>query len=138
MARKRKRRYKLKRTVIEDPLGGPPIVEETKQVPVSPDARWAVEQQAEEFRRKFGRDPKPHEPLFFDPDADEPRPIDPGVLRQEVAQAAREAGLDPALIYAMEKTGLIVTQENMDLLTDEELEEWESALDEYRGLPPTE
>lgn len=34
-----------------------------------------MERQAGRFREKFGRDPRPEEPIFFDPDADEPRPV---------------------------------------------------------------
>lgn len=36
-----------------------------------------MERQARRFREKFGRDPGPKDPIFFDPDADEPRPRDP-------------------------------------------------------------
>lgn len=35
----------------------------------------AVEGLRELFRKKFGRDPGPDDPLVFDPDADEPRPM---------------------------------------------------------------
>ncbi|MFI2747265.1 hypothetical protein ACH5BA_13310 [Kitasatospora sp. NPDC018623] len=34
----------------------------------------AVQRQLARFREKFGREPGPDDPLFFDPDADEPRP----------------------------------------------------------------
>jgi hypothetical protein len=40
--------------------------------------REAMERQAERFREKFGRDPGSAEPIFFDPDADEPPCIRPG------------------------------------------------------------
>jgi len=33
------------------------------------------EQQEQLFREKFGRDPGPEDPIFFDPTADEPRPL---------------------------------------------------------------
>lgn len=35
------------------------------------------------------------------------------------------------MIYAFEKTGRLVTEENQDLLTEAELMEWEAAIDEY-------
>jgi hypothetical protein len=36
------------------------------------DERASLEAQLEAFREKFGRDPKPGDPIFFDPEADEP------------------------------------------------------------------
>ena len=44
------------------------------------------------------------------------------------------AGIDPRLIYASRKTGLLVTEENLDKLPAEALEEWNAALDEYDEL----
>jgi hypothetical protein len=40
--------------------------------------------------------------------------------------------IDPALIYAFKKTGRIVTAKNKRLLSEEEMAEWEDAIDEYR------
>ena len=34
-----------------------------------------IEAQLQRFREKFGRDPGPSDPVFFDPDAAEPVPI---------------------------------------------------------------
>ena len=36
------------------------------------EVREAIEQQLESFRKKFGREPEPDEPIFFDPEADQP------------------------------------------------------------------
>jgi len=44
-------------------------------------------------------------------------------------QAARESGMDPALVYAMNKTGRIVTKENMRFLTEADIREWNDAVD---------
>ena len=41
------------------------------------------------------------------------------------------ANIDPAYIYAYKRTGLLVTSENRNLLTDEDLREWNEALAEY-------
>jgi hypothetical protein len=46
-------------------------------------------------------------------------------------QAAGDSGIDPAIVYAMNKTGRIVTETNMQFLTDAELQEWNDAVDEY-------
>jgi hypothetical protein len=45
------------------------------EVPIPPWLSQDMEAQRKLFREKFGRDPGPHDPLFFDPDADEPRPM---------------------------------------------------------------
>ena len=41
------------------------------------------------------------------------------------------AGLDPAFIYAFEKTGLLVTQRNQHLIPENDLAEWDAAIEEY-------
>ncbi len=44
------------------------------------------------------------------------------------------AGIDPALIYASRKTGLLVTEDNLDKIPEEALAEWEAAVAEYDEL----
>jgi hypothetical protein len=41
------------------------------------------------------------------------------------------AGLDPAYIFAFEKTGLLVTGHNQHLIPDEDLAAWEAAIEEF-------
>jgi hypothetical protein len=43
----------------------------------------------------------------------------------------KAAGLDPAFIYAFEKTGLLVTEWNKHLIPDEDLADWDAAIEEY-------
>jgi hypothetical protein len=66
--------------------------------------RETIERQVERFREEFGRDPGPEDPIFFDPDADEPRPRDLDTVTHEMTEGLRkagtEAGVDPALIEA--------------------------------------
>jgi hypothetical protein len=45
---------------------------------------------------------------------------------------AGAAGLDPAFIYAFEKTGLLVTEQNQHLIPENDLVEWDTAIEEYR------
>jgi len=49
-------------------------------------------------------------------------------------RAAGDSGIDPALVYAMNKTGRIVTQQIMRFLTDADLQEWNDAVDEYHRM----
>ena len=52
-------------------------------------------------------------------------------LKAATAEAMRAAGVRPALIYAYERTGLIVTRENRALMSAADLDEWEDAIAEY-------
>jgi hypothetical protein len=45
------------------------------------------------FRGKFGRDPLPNEPLFFDPEADSPVQASPIQVNAQLAEACRETGV---------------------------------------------
>jgi hypothetical protein len=105
-----------------------------KIIPMTPEAKAVFERQLEAFRVKFGRDPEPQDPVFFDPDADTPTQISEAKGDQYwrlIIGAAAKVGIDPAKIYAMHKTGRIVTEDNTQFLTDDELQEWNDAIDEY-------
>src|SRR5664280_3741586 len=85
----------------------------SKAVPLNAEAQRAIQEQLRKFREKFGRDADPEDPIFFDPDADTPRPISKAGLDEmtgQILSAAGKAGVRPELIYAMRKTGRIVTE----------------------------
>ena len=44
----------------------------------------------------------------------------------------KKAGLDPAFIFAFEKTGLLVSEENQHLIPEKDLEDWRAAIEEYQ------
>ena len=48
----------------------------------------------------------------------------------------RKIGIRPELIYAFEKTGLLVTEDNKRLIPDIDLAEWGAAVEEYYELHP--
>jgi len=52
------------------------------------------------FEVRFGRPPGPDDPIFFDPDADTPTPIAPAWVHDQLAGAARVAGVDPRSVDA--------------------------------------
>ena len=52
------------------------------------------------FFERFGRDPEPDEPLFFDPTQDRPVPPEPGVIRAQVLAAAAAAGVDGRMVLS--------------------------------------
>ena len=43
----------------------------------------------------------------------------------------KAAGLDPAFIYAFEKTGLLVTEQNQHLISEKDLDDCEATIGEY-------
>jgi integrase len=110
---------------------------EPKTIPLNAEAQRAIQEQLRKFREKFGREAGPEDPIFFDPDADTPQPISKAGLDEmtgQILSAAGKSGIRPELIYAMRKTGRIVTESNQQLLTDDELHEWQDAIEEYLAL----
>ena len=111
--------------------------DKSKDVPLNAEAQRAIQEQLRRFREKFGRNAGPEDPIFFDPDADTPQPVSKAGLDEvtgQIQSAAGKAGVRPELIYAMRKTGRVVTEANQHLLTDEELQEWQDAIEEYLAL----
>jgi hypothetical protein len=94
----------------------------------------AVEDQIQCFRDKFGREPGPDDPLFFDPDADTPQVMTDEKIQKGIIDGMVAAGLDPSFIYAYQKTGLIPTEDNWDSLSPEDQAEWRAAIAEWEDL----
>jgi hypothetical protein len=46
-----------------------------RTVKLDPESMDMMQQQLQAFREKFGREPGPDDPIFFDPDADTPQPF---------------------------------------------------------------
>ena len=103
-----------------------------REVKADRETMKALEQQKELFREKFGREPGPGDPIFFDPDSDTPIPVDEDLIKTDIVKAMASAGIDPALIYAFHRTGFIISEENVHLMSPEDLAEWQAALDEYK------
>jgi hypothetical protein len=103
-------------------------------VPLSPEAVDVLKKQVQCFKDKFGCEPGPGDPVFFDPDCDTPTQLDPGRLRTGTVAAMRAAGIREVLIYAYEKTGLVVTTQNKHLISDADMAEWNVACDEYQRV----
>jgi len=114
---------KVKRSVLKAPRV-PPYVQQT------------VEELRSRFRKKFGRDPSPQDPLFFDPQAAEPVPISREALNEmweRLADSLFQAGhITADAAHAMKKTGLLVSDRTAQQLTDAERNAWQAALYEYK------
>ena len=78
----------------------------------------------QDFIAKHGKEPADDDRIFDDlPHLEH--------MEHEMVEAMKAAGVNPALIYAFEQTGRLVTEENQQLLTDAELAEWDAAIEEY-------
>jgi hypothetical protein len=94
-----------------------------------------LQEQYHAFKKKFGRKPGPGDPVFFDPDANQPQ-FRSEAQRQQLVDSMYHtilvAGINPAYAYAFRKTGRLLTTENMKYLTPAELAEWNDAIAEYQ------
>jgi hypothetical protein len=93
-----------------------------------------LEAQRKLFIEKFGREPGPDDPIFFDPTKDEPQPMDDQVVGAQIVKAMGQGGIAPEYIYAYQKTGLMPSTANQHLLSKVDLEEWDAAIAEYNAL----
>jgi hypothetical protein len=74
---------------------------------------------------KYGREPEPDELLFTDlPHLEH--------LEAMLVREMKSADLDPAFIYAFEKTGVLISEQNWHLIPEKDSGEWRSAVEEYR------
>jgi hypothetical protein len=101
-----------------------------REIPLSAEALALLEGQRQRVRARQGREPDPEDLLF----AGAPPPEQVG---HQIAEAMKRAGLDPALVFAFEQTGLLVTEENEHLIPEQDLRVWHAAVARYRaGNPP--
>ena len=72
-------------------------------VPMTPRVHDALLAQRKAFIEKFGREPGPDDPVFFDPDKDVPTPMGHGRLDADLEKALRGAGIDSRKAEAIRK-----------------------------------
>jgi hypothetical protein len=101
--------------------------------------------QRQRFIDKFGREPGPNDPVFFDEDADTPQ-VPPESVQDErwaeMVELIRKAGAPPEVLHAMRRTERIITSPrwfvlpgvptNEHHMMPDEIEEWETAMLEWR------
>lgn len=86
------------------------------------------EEMQAEFERIFRRPPEEDEPFFFPTNL----LMSAEDVQDSIAAAMQQATIDPALQYAMQKTGWIIGEANRHLFSSENLQEWDDAIVEYR------
>jgi hypothetical protein len=106
-------------------------------IPLSRELAKALKKQRKAFIKKFHREPGPDDPIFWDESAATPQfqtAEQAHAAFDKIVAAAEHAGLPPALIYAMRKTRRIVTEQNKQHLTAEDIAEWDAAIAEFKSL----
>lgn len=88
-----------------------------------------------QFIKRFGREPTENDPLLWDEDApgNEPVPMTEEKLRRQMIDAMAKAGTSGHLIYAYEKTGLIVDDAGYRKLSAADRAAWDDAMAEYKA-----
>lgn len=95
------------------------------------EALTAIRELRRRFKAETGRDPGPEDPCGFDPDSDEPQLEAEARIKSFMGDIAGAAGLAPDLVFAIRKTGLLVTKDNQDGLDEDQRAAWKEALAEY-------
>jgi hypothetical protein len=107
----------------------------SRKVSIPPLMAQLMKLQKQLFTLVFGRPPGPEDPVFWDRDRE-----GEGVFRmpepdpQETQQDMLRAGVRPEVAYAVSRTGMIVTETNLHLFTEEDLAEWDAAVAEYDSV----
>ncbi|WP_290748176.1 hypothetical protein [Amaricoccus sp.] len=108
-----------------------------RKASLSKELEKQLRKQKKRFIKKFGREPGPNDPIFFNPDTDNPEPITEAQV-EEMARAMLKAmissGLPAHLIYAYQKTGLVVSEEGYKNISPEDRAAYNSAIDEYFAI----
>ncbi|MGC2660219.1 MAG: hypothetical protein WA324_19850 [Bryobacteraceae bacterium] len=107
------------------------VIKKKRTVRISPEMRAELDEQRERFKQKFGRYPGLGDPVFFDPNSDTPQRVSEQLVDAEITRAMAVAGIDPSIIYAYRKTGLLVSESNWARLSQKDRDHWNQAIDEY-------
>jgi len=102
----------------------------SRAVPMTKELSELLKQHRANLEKKLGRPIQPDDPIFPDLDEDD--------IKKKTVEIMQSTGIRPALIYAYEKTGLMVTEQNKHLIPDIDIEEWQAAVEEYYELHPEE
>jgi hypothetical protein len=101
---------------------------------MTPEIKRLLRDQRKKFIKKFGREPGPDDPVFFDPEASEPLLLNQKQLEDASLKAMLMAGTPPQFVYAYQKTGFIVNEAGYKSMSPEDRAEYDAAIDEYFAM----
>src|SRR5438034_32900 len=100
------RKLRSQGAMNKKPMNGKKKSRPRRSVAPSDEGARVMEHQRETFRQKFGHDPRPDDPVFFDADAHIPQLVDHDKAEEALVTALTSAGIAPELIHAIQRTGL--------------------------------
>ncbi len=95
-----------------------------RSIPMSEEVDELLRNRIDELPDELGRELRPNDLLF---------PGHSEHTEHFMVEAMKAAGVDPALIHAFEETGLLISEENRDQISDQDFAEWEAAVQSYRS-----
>jgi hypothetical protein len=105
-----------------------------RKIKITPEIEKILRSQRKKFVKKFGRDPGPDDPVFFDPKVSTPVSITPTQLTDATLKAMLAAGTPPQFVYAYQKTGFLVNETGYKNMSPEDRAEYDAAIDEYFAM----
>ena len=97
----------------------------SREIPMSAEMRELLELQRQRFIDKHGRPPGPDDPVFEEPSE---------LMEHRIVEGMKAAGVRPAIIYAFEKTGVLVTESNQHMIPGADLEKFNAAFEEWHEI----
>jgi hypothetical protein len=126
-------------TALAFELGHRQVVRrDRKTIPLDQGGADMIQAQVRAFTKKFGRLPGPGEPIFFDPDANEPRPVNPADLEHHTTAMLQTAGVGGAWIYAYQHTGGLLPRPDGQFNSAADQRDWNQHIDRYLRTHPGE
>ncbi len=105
-----------------------------RKIKITPEMKKILRRQREKFVKKFGREPGPDDPVFFDADASKPVSIPEKQLKDATLKAMLAAGTPAHLVYAYQRTGFILSETAYKNMSPEDRAEYDAAIAEYFAM----
>jgi hypothetical protein len=96
-----------------------------REVPISDEMRELFLEQRQRFIERHGRPPGPDDPVFDEHTEH---------VERRIVETMKAAGIRPALIYAFEKSGVLVTEDNQHMIPTADLENFTKAYHEWHEI----
>jgi hypothetical protein len=105
-----------------------------RKLKITPEMEEILRDQRKKFIEKFGREPGPDDPVFFDAKASTPVSFPPKQLADATLKAMLAAGTPPQFVYAYQKAGFLVNDTGYKNMSPEDRAEYDAAIDEYLAV----
>ncbi|HEV2375054.1 MAG TPA: hypothetical protein VGS19_23205 [Streptosporangiaceae bacterium] len=107
---------------------------DSKVLRLDQDQKAMLEAQFRRFEEKFGRPPGLSDPVFFDPNADQPQPMSLPAVETATVGMLESAGVCPAWVYAYQHTDGLLPRPDGTFATQADQAEWDETVARYLSL----